>query len=340
MKLEVLMPDLPEYKEHGEFFSRELNIIGKKVNHLECYPLRDKSLIYCHDISHWEKALSKTPEKSVSVIVVANEYYDTEKWQRINELPSIKCVFLQYFPKPRRLELHWLIGNIKSDFKVTLDRKFWSTLNRARKIYKKVRKFEFQAPVYSFPLGYTDRFVHELEELGLLLGEDQSLIDSLHTPSIINREGVSFYGQRGTWYRRRMVENLLRLAGAKTYGYESFGGFSNLPKKTDYSRSILESRFVICPPGNVSSQSFRYYETVCLGAIPIIEEISLQDWNRHDYWPANVPWKNKTHLQIWKSLKKLNDKELEQLSLDLRNKLSSEMATLRRNLELTVNPDE
>lgn len=334
------MPDLPEYQEHGEFFSRELNIIGKKVNHLECYPLKDKSLIYCHDISHWEKALLKTPEKSISVIVTANEYYDTEKWQRINQFPSIKCVFLQYFPKPRGVNPPWIINHIKSDLKVTLDRKFWGTLNSARTSYKKVRKFKFQVPVHSFPLGYTDRFVRELEKLGLLHGENQSLINDLRTPSIIARDGVSFYGQRGTWYRRRMVENLSRLAGAKTYGYASFGGFSTLSDKTDYSRSILESRFVISPPGNVSSQSFRYYEIVCLGAIPIIEEISIQDWNRHDYWPANVPWKNKSYSQIWKSLTKLNDIELEQLSLDLRHKLSSELAILRKTLELAVTHDE
>ena len=137
-----------------------------------------------------------------------------------------------------------------------------------------------------------------------------------------------------------MVEYFERIAGASTSKYGSFGGFTHLPQTTDYASSILNSKFVVCPPGNVSSQSFRYYEAIALGAVPIVTEVSLQDWNTHEYWPRNASWKNSNFIDVWISLKKLNEKELNSLISKLRFKICDEFSNTKALLRHCMEHDE
>ena len=290
--IQMLIPDLPEYSEEYEFLLRELNLSGKKVNHEEQNPLPINSLIYCNNLNHWEKRLSLSEKSSISVIIATNEYYKKDKWMAVNRFESIKCAFIQYLPNNQRTRFGSTIKFIFQNMNLLRAKAFWQTIKSASRTYSDMRSLKFRIPVFNFPLGYTDRFANELKNLGLLPKNSNSLFSEKIFENNVRNTDVCFVGQKGRWYRRLMVEYFEKNAAARTNKYGSFGGFTDSPETTNYAESILDSRFVICPPGNVSSQSFRYYESIALGAIPIVTEASIQDWNTHNYWPQNIKWKS------------------------------------------------
>lgn len=338
--IQVLMPNLPEYFEENEFFLRELNIKGKKINHDEETPLPRNSVLYCNDLGHWRKRLMLSEASTVTVIIATNEYYKSKKWLEVNRIKSIKCAFIQYLPSNQRTKFRSIIKFVLHNPNFLSQKVFWQTTKNASRTYLEMRRMKFRTPVFGFPLGYSDRFAIELKNLGLLPDETFSLFEKEIYTKNRSRDLVSFIGQKGRWYRRLMVDYFERIAGASTFKYGSFGGFTHLPETTDYAFSILRSKFVVCPPGNVSSQSFRYYEAIALGAIPIVTEVSLQDWNTHEYWPRNTSWKNSNYMDVWKSLKKLDGKELDSLIFELRLKIFEQFSNTRALLRHSMEYDE
>ena len=338
--IQVLMPNLPEYFEENEFLLRELDIKGKKINQDENAPLPRNSVLYCNNLEHWQKRLMLSEESTITVIIATNEYYKSEKWLEVNEIRSLKCAFIQYLPSKRRTKFGSIIKFIIHNPKYLSKKVFWQTSRNASRTYLEMRRMKFRIPVFGFPLGYSDRFVIELKNLGLMPDETISLYEKEIYDKNLVRHSVSFIGQKGRWYRRLMVEYFERIAGASTSMYGSFGGFTHLPQTTDYASSILSSKFVVCPPGNVSSQSFRYYEAIALGAVPIVTEVSLQDWNTHEYWPRDTSWKYSNFMDVWISLKDLDGKDLDSLISELRFNISDQFSKTRALLRLCMEHDE
>ncbi|CAN2171044.1 hypothetical protein MCEORE3_00051 [Candidatus Nanopelagicaceae bacterium] len=338
--IQVLMPNLPEYFEENEFLLRELDIKGKKINHDENAPLPRNSVLYCNNLEHWQKRLMLSEASTITVIIATNEYYKSEKWLEVNRITSIKCAFIQYLPSNRRTKFGSIIKFITHNPKYLSKKVFWQTSRDASRTYLEMRRMKFCIPVFGFPLGYSDRFVIELKNLGLMPGETISLYEKEIYDKNLVRHSVSFIGQKGRWYRRLMVEYFERIAGASTSMYGSFGGFTHLPQTTDYVSSILSSKFVVCPPGNVSSQSFRYYEAIALGAVPIVTEVSLQDWNTHEYWPRDTSWKYSNFMDVWLSLKDLDGQDLDSLITELRFNISDQFSKTRALLRLCMEHDE
>jgi len=334
------MPNIPEYSEVNEFFARELGLHGKKINHEEDEALPENCLIYCNDLTHWERRLALSRKSSVSVIIGSNEYYDLSRLSLINNFESIKCAFIQYLPNGKRIKARSFASFILRFPRVLLQRAFYGTAKMGFQNYRKVAQERFNVPIYPFPLGYTERFARELKDLGILKANQDSLFQGKLFSDFTERDKISFFGQKGSWYRRLMVKFFESHPNFEIQTYSSFGGFTDSPRSTGYSELILKSRFVVCPPGNCSSQSFRYYEAIALGAIPILAETSIQDWNTFDYWPSNKSWKNAHFPDIWKSLSSLSQPELEELSLELRKIVLDQISTTRELLSSCTNHEE
>lgn len=338
--MQFLMPNLPEYVEENEFFLRELDAKGKKIDHEDDKPLPKNSVIYCNNLDHWKKRLMYSEESTVTVIIATNEYYKSEKWLEINRIRSIKCAFIQYLPSPKKSKFGSVVKFVFHNPQLILQKVFWQTVKNASLVYFDMRRMKFRVPVFAFPLGYSGRFIIELKNLGLLPDNSISLFSEEFYARSTDRDSVSFMGQKGRWYRRLMVDYFELIANANTFKYGSFGGFTDLPQTTDYASSILESKFVVCPPGNVSSQSFRYYEAIALGAIPIVTEVSIQDWNTHEYWPKKTSWKNSNYIDVWKSLKNLDRKAQEALITELRLEISEQLFDTKKLLRQSMENDE
>ena len=108
--------------------------------------------------------------------------------------------------------------------------------------------------VMQLPLGYTSGFIHE---------ESKSEID--------RRMYVwSFLGHDGKSTRPDMLEALRTLQPNFVHTTEQ-----NRQKhlsKSEYQRILRDSIFVPCSMGNINLESFRVYEALECGAIPILEK--------------------------------------------------------------------
>lgn len=62
---------------------------------------------------------------------------------------------------------------------------------------------------------------------------------------------------------------------------EGFCSSSALPHN-EYDRAMLESKFALCPPGQGNIDTFRLYEALELGCIPV--SYSMSEHQPYDYW--------------------------------------------------------
>lgn len=89
------------------------------------------------------------------------------------------------------------------------------------------------------------------------------------------------------------------------------GGGGQKANSTNYVQALTNFRYCLCPPGNLSNETPRYYEAICLGSLPVLSRVSIQDWNDFDYWPAlqNIAFSGATSHQVYTRLKQLDQAE-------------------------------
>lgn len=110
----------------------------------------------------------------------------------------------------------------------------------------------------------------------------------------------TFMGQNTHSRRKECIRVLSRLTGGNLVATDGFA--KGLPYR-DYLESIANSKFVPCPSGVVSPDSFRLFESLELGAIPIADNISPRAGFLPGYW--NLLFGNKIPFPIindWKDL--------------------------------------
>jgi len=120
-------------------------------------------------------------------------------------------------------------------------RNYWSSIFNPRR-------------VIHLPLGYTNGFTHEANESGI----DRRLYL------------WSFLGHAGKSSRPEMMEALLPLRPNFVHTTEQ--GRHQPVGKREYQRILRDSIFVPCSMGNINLESFRVYEALECGAIPILEK--------------------------------------------------------------------
>lgn len=116
-----------------------------------------------------------------------------------------------------------------------------------------------------FPLGYTPGTREILKDIGLL-------------PKVVN---WFFSGQITHSRRQLMAEALRPLAGGILKETDGFGkGLS----KDEYLYNLTTSKTAPCSSGAVSVESFRLYEALEAGCIPIADDVSPLQSFRANYW--------------------------------------------------------
>jgi hypothetical protein len=124
-----------------------------------------------------------------------------------------------------------------------------------RGVFRNYRSSVFRPErVLQFPLGYGDGFAHE-----------PNLI-----PGVKERKLLwSFIGETSKSSRPEMLRAFAPLEPQLVRNTEP-GTHQPLPR-LDYQQSLLDSVFIPCPMGNVSLETFRIYEALECGAIPLLE---------------------------------------------------------------------
>lgn len=115
----------------------------------------------------------------------------------------------------------------------------------------------------NLPLGYTPQTRPELKKNGLTRKNTRWF----------------FAGQINHNRRKLMKEKLDTMQDGSAF-YSN--GFAQGMIPQDYFSHMSLAKAVICPPGNVTQDSFRVYETLEAGAVPIADRFS--DQGNGDYW--------------------------------------------------------
>jgi hypothetical protein len=138
----------------------------------------------------------------------------------------------------------------------------------------------------SILLGYTDVFATSFISIENM---DTQLNESLVSKGLQNikidgnREYTySFLGQRGQINRAWALKTLSRIPNSYLKVRDSFGGYfgegsGSLEAGIENVEILKKSRFSVCPPGNISGNSFRITESSICGALPIMTTLTLCD---------------------------------------------------------------
>lgn len=92
----------------------------------------------------------------------------------------------------------------------------------------------------------------------------------------------SFVGQNTHDRRKRCIEALEQYAGPQNCILTSHGFARGLPRHL-YFELLVNSKFVICPSGPRTVDTFRIWEALEAGAVPIVDTLSTRDHGR-EYW--------------------------------------------------------
>lgn len=96
----------------------------------------------------------------------------------------------------------------------------------------------------------------------------------------------SFVGQVQNPFRQACVDVLKDIPNGFLHVADSFGGIENGIEYQEYLDIMCQSVFVICPAGSMCVDSFRLYEAIECGAIPITNARAPRDAKDFNYFAS------------------------------------------------------
>jgi hypothetical protein len=128
----------------------------------------------------------------------------------------------------------------------------------------------------------------------LLLGAPNRIRDYKINRDLEKKYLWSFVGQVQNPSRQQCVEVLSKLDNGLLHTALAFGGEVGGVEYQNYLDILCQTKYAICPPGSMCVDSFRLYEAIECGAVPITSYRSPRDPEDFNYW-AEVHPKNKVY---------------------------------------------
>lgn len=118
----------------------------------------------------------------------------------------------------------------------------------------------------------------------LLLGPPSRIKDYKINKHLPKKYLWSFVGQVQNPFRQQCVDVLKTLPDGFLHIAEAFGGEKNGVEYQEYLDIMCQSHYVICPAGSMCVDSFRLYEAMECGAVPITDRKAPRDPESFHYW--------------------------------------------------------
>jgi hypothetical protein len=146
----------------------------------------------------------------------------------------------------------------------------------------------------------------------LLLGAPTRLRDFKINTHLPKKYLWSFVGQVQNESRQACVNVLRNLPDGYLQEVQWFGGQGDgAVEYQNYLDIMCQSKYVICPSGSMSVDSFRLYEAIECGAIPITEIKSPRDPAWFNYWLECYPENSIIKVTEWAELKARFENEIQ-----------------------------
>ncbi len=206
--------------------------------------------------------LRSAANHSVVVVQISDEGYSPER-RALAHSPAIRHLFRHYDPRAAsaRQIVRAVRGFARDTRRSTVSARSVPHLYRMGAQVRARMNAWSSTPYTSFPLGYTNAFAaaFERQESGT---RDRSI-------------SVVFRGNRGVATRIAGTDAARRM-GDSCINFVEDHPWSGAENQGDvYVEELLHSRFALVPPGFVNGETFRYYEAVQCGALPIEVEVAL-----------------------------------------------------------------
>lgn len=161
---------------------------------------------------------------------------------------------------------------------------------------------------------YNPQFKSEIKTR-LLLGAPTRIKDFKINTHLPKKYLWSFIGQIQNPHRQKMVEVLKTMGGGLLKEVQYFGGNGeNATEYLEYLEVMAQSKFVLAGSGSMSVDSFRLYECMETGAIPITEKRSPRDPIGFNYWNEVFPKHTVLTVDNWEELKTMPLNEIYKLT--------------------------
>jgi len=281
-----------------EFLAREFNLTVRKSIDLVNDCLRDillfgNCLIAASNALEIIDEIYNLPESSTIVFLLGNETYEPAIFNCLNNMKSIKWVFIYNLPTEihRGTSILTLFGDIidsgvkslfgsESSFRDFLISK---TLN------SKFRRINISYPHSRFPQGYSNNFVHQLYNLNII-DDTGSIYENSKLSELRNLSSrtifLNFIGQLTNRRRANIIELASEIPNTIIKITKNFGGVTY----TDnfYVQTQINSRYCLVPPGFFNNQNHRYAESLILGALPLILSHNSIDPSENLNWTRKI----------------------------------------------------
>ena len=138
----------------------------------------------------------------------------------------------------------------------------------------------------------------------ILLGCPNRLVDYKINSHLPKKYTWSFIGQVQNPHRDACVEVLKTLPDGFLHIAPMFGGQEGGIEYQEYLDICCQSKYVICPSGSMTADTFRLYEAIECGAIPITDARSPRDAADFNYWDEVYPMSGLMTVSNWDELVK------------------------------------
>lgn len=269
-----------------QFLARELNIRWLTVSQDElrrALRANTTSLLIVSEPNLYEEALATAPPESVVLVQISDEAYTSERIHQAT-IPAVRMVFRNYAPAiaPTPQRMRAIAGFISdarsSDVPMRSAKPLYESGKAIRDRMAHWRSVN--VPVAAIPLGYTNAFAMARDE-------------STDTP-IARTISICFRGNRGLAPRILGLQAAERVPSADIHLVDqAWSGEEGSPGTSrDYILQLQSSRFALVPPGFVNAESFRYYEAVLSGALPVEIRVALTH-------QGLVPFRSEASVRAW-----------------------------------------
>ena len=273
-----------------EFLRRELGVQWHQVSQSELHTRianHPRTLIITSEPGAYRSIVERAPDDSLVCLMISDEAYSLERLA-IAKQPSVHHVYRHYPVQPaswRRImsnaagyvrdsrntsqRASTIVPNTRSGMRVRERMKHWQTI---------------ETKVSPTPLGYTDTFAYAFAQR-FALPREASVFSPDLTKSDNRDRSVVFRGNRGLAQRIVGSERAQKLRDSEIALIDAdWSARATGDVGGAYVDSLLAARFALCPPGFANNESFRFYEALACGALPI--EVSIASTHL-----GELPWR-------------------------------------------------
>ena len=347
-------------QSQAEFWARE---IGCKVSDSDSQNLNSLNDLIALgirpivEINQNVEKFQRFPKNSLIALLNTDEKYDT----LISEACLKSDVFaglIRQYTLPKTNSFKVIAAGIKGimesfkiiDWKTPRRTLGWGVegfgmAKRQRKIAKLAENND--KITIEIPLGYTDFFVESYEQaisnkFKTDIKKDESLLRfSLENNTFSKKKEFNFVfiGQIGQIIRRHAIQSLKKFESKKLVLREGYGGVSNDENRAlkigeEYVKGLFDSRISVCPPGNISGNSYRIMESLICGAFPaVMSNILCDPQFESPVVEAIKGRKPLTWARYLRKLERVSDERLQQIVEENIKKFRTEIQFAKNQLE-------